>query len=398
MSKFSSTPDARSITTGETSPAAAQPASENPVAESRHDPLNDRWTLFAPQRSERPVEYVENKEELRAMTGCPFCQGCEDQTPPARWVGRIRSEDSANESLIEIDRDPDSHREQLPWSVRVVPNKYPAVNSTSVLHLAECVRKSQPPKQSLLKRKRACGGHEVIIESPQHVRSLTQLNPIHTELVLRAYQDRLRFYRAQKVVPYISIFKNVGRDAGASLSHSHSQLLAMTQLPSQIALSVGLMRRHRATTGCCLMCDLLREERSQKERMVARDKWTIAFCPFASPLPMMIRLTSIRHQAAFEDLDEVQLKSVARMLYRTIGWIEQECPGASYNYYLNTQPLDKKDPSNSFHWSIDLFPRLTHVAGFEWSSGCLINPVLPESAAKRYRKRVQAEDLRRVSP
>ena len=279
--------------------------------------------------------------------------------------------------------------------VRVVPNKYPAVDSSNLLISTEDFPRGALSNSSpLFPSGPVLGGHEVVIESRRHANSLTDISMTEAELVFRAYQDRLLHYRSNPDVKYTNVFKNVGQQAGASLSHSHSQIVATNQIPPMIEQTFSRMKRYRANTGCCLMCDMVREERRQKERIIARDDQTIAFCPFASHLPMMVRVTTKQHQACFEDLDHQVLRSVSRMVYRVIGWLETLRPGTAYNYCLSTKPSGIEDSSDAFHWSIDIFPRMTRVAGFEWASGSMINPILPEVAARQYRYRAIAEDPR----
>ncbi|KAA1260676.1 Galactose-1-phosphate uridylyltransferase [Rubripirellula obstinata] len=360
---------------------------------TRFDVLRNTWTVYATGREDRPHEFIEAGVTTNKNLDCPFCCGNEDQTPSPTWVGKVvRTKDSA----FRIDTNPDDKQPCDPaWTVRVVPNKYPAVDaspfpSDSKTQLPLALSNSSP----LFPSSPVFGGHEVVIESRRHAHSLTDVSITEAELVFRAYRDRLLHFRNDPNVKYANVFKNVGQQAGASLSHSHSQIVATNQVPPMIEQSFGRMKRHRASTGCCLMCDMVREERRQKERVIARDEHSIAFCPFASHLPMMVRVTTKQHQECFEDLDDQSLRSVSRMVYRVIGWLETLQPGAAYNYYLSTKPSGIEDSSEAFHWSIDIFPRITQVAGFEWASGSMINPVLPEFAARQYRYRAIAEDPR----
>lgn len=369
---------------------------------TRLDVLRNTWTVFATGREDRPHEFVDAGVTTKRSLECPFCNGNEELTPNPTWVGKVvRTKDS----LFRIDTDPADDQPCDPaWNVRVVPNKYPAVDSLpTVASAATIAGDSGTPDQSegprsnsspLFPSRPVFGGHEVVIESRGHARSLTDVSLTEAELIFRAYRDRLLHFRSDPNVQYANVFKNVGLRAGASLSHSHSQIVATNQVPPMIEQSFARMKRHRASTGCCLMCDMVREERRQKERIIATDDHTVAFCPFASHLPMMVRVTTKQHQECFEDLNDQSLRSVSRMVYRVIGWLESLQPGAAYNYCLGTKPSGIEDSSDAFHWSIDIFPRMTRVAGFEWASGSMINPVLPEFAARKYRYRAMAEDPR----
>ena len=353
-------------------------------AETRFDAISREWTIFAPSRQQRPYQF-QTSSAVQDAIKCPFCIGHESETPDPTWAARIKEDhvevlDAQQLRINPIDD----------WAVRVVPNKYPAVSAANSSRLAQ-------PSNDLFRRCPATGGHEVVIESPEHFESIHQLDPTQVALIFRAYQDRIRFWREQPDISYISVFKNVGGQAGASLHHSHSQIIAMNQIPQSVRNTVDFMRQHQATTGCCLQCDLVRAERKAKSRIVAETESFVVYCPFASRLPMLIRITSKQHQPRFESLDDKSIEDVSRLLWRTTGWLNKICPGASYNLLLHTQPpLDRSLRDDSFHWSIEIFPRLTHIAGFEWSSNCMINPVLPEIAASQYRSIVAGEDPRNV--
>ena len=351
----------------------------NQTAESRFNPITGQWTILAPDRSMRPEEIVSESESTDESVTCPFCVGHESETPEEIWVGQIDEPGLLDESTNDSN-----------WSVRVVSNKFPAVNSlgtpdTSVGGLHD---------DRLFARSPINGGHEVFIESRRHVQSVSELDVAEVELLFRAYQARIRHWRSIPEVQYISLFKNVGGKAGASLRHSHSQLIALNQMPSATQTMLNHMTRHRLNSGCCLQCDLIRGEEKANERIVWKDDSLIAFCPFASHLPMMLRVTTQEHCGCFSDLKAPTIESLARFIRRAVSWLEQIRPETSYNYVLRTSPPGFEDISDSFHWCLDLFPRMTETAGFEWNSGCMINPVLPEAAASMYRKCARREDPR----
>ncbi|MFK8111138.1 MAG: DUF4921 family protein [Rubripirellula sp.] len=345
------------------------------TAESRMDPISGQWTIFAPGRDQRPEEIIAEGDAVDRNVACPFCAERESETPPPVWVGSL----------------PETPSE---WAVRVVPNKYPAVDAVDGAQ-ADPSKASLPKDETgLFQRKAIRGGHEVFIESRTHAQSLSELDLAEVQLLFEAYRDRLRTWRATPGINYLSIFKNVGGKAGASLRHSHSQLIATDQLPASVERSCQGMSRHRLTTGCCLQCDLLRGEMKAKHRIVWHDDSVVAYCPFASRLPMSLRITTLAHQPRFEDLDAAAIASVSRIVKRAVSWLEKLRPGTSYNYCLHTQPPGVDTQTDAFHWSLDLFPRMTQVAGFEWSSDCMINPVLPETAAAKFRLIAKAEDPR----
>lgn len=354
-------------------------------AESRLDPLTGNWTIYSPQRGDRPEEFVESVACADpSQLQCPFCPGNESETPKPVWVGCVSDEDSSLDITQSMAAESDAN-----WSVRVVPNKFPAVDSIDT-------KVSAGPDSGLFQRHGISGGHEVIIESRQHVQSLSELDLPELNLVFRAYRDRMQYWRSVPGISYLSVFKNVGVKAGASLSHSHSQLIATDRVPAQIQNSLDQMTRHHASSGCCLMSDLVRGEIKAKKRVVWGDKDLVAFCPFASHLPMMVRLTTLEHESCFENLGDKLLESVSRLVRRVVSWLEKVRPGTAYNFCLHSLPPAMGAVQEAFQWWIDIFPRMTQVAGFEWSSQCMINPILPEDAASKLRSCARAEDPRRL--
>ena len=389
-----------------TTKTAQAGAVQQQSSESRLDPITGNWTVFAPHRGQRPEEFVHDKERIRKRVECPFCPGNEDTTPPPVWIGRASDEDSGLDVLSphaeptrELDvADSESRvvQDDPSWTVRVVPNKFPAVGSACGDSDGQKSTESTGSARDshLFESARLTGGHEVVIESRNHVQSFTDLDVPEAQLVFQAFRDRLQYWRQIPGIAYISTFKNVGGNAGASLRHTHSQIIATDQIPPAVAQSVDRMVRYRANRGCCLHCDLIRAELKAKQRIVWRDGSLVAYCPFASHLPMLIRITTLDHQPCFEDLQDDTLESVARLVGRVVAWLEKLRPGTAYNFCLHTRPPGAGDPPDAYHWSIEMFPRMTQVAGFEWSSNCMINPVLPEQAASRLRACALAEDPR----
>lgn len=362
---------------------------------SRLDPISGRWTLFAAHRNNRPNEYVTHSLPAHTSEGCPFCEGNEQQTPPAVVV--ISNSDEA------VQPGDCGHA----WGIRVIPNKFPAVDAlraelpvdlagsptTEIYpeqHLAELThrcaidRASEGRESALFRSRRTIGGHEVFIESPDHYASIADLDLSRVVSLLKVYQGRMQYWASRQSIQYVSLFKNAGPAAGASLHHPHSQLIALSDLPMSVRTICDRMRLHHARTGCCLQCDVLRAELKSKRRIVAVTDSLVAYCPYASHLPMLLRITTRRHTDRFEDLNDQEVDELARLIRRSVGWLKTLYPEVAYNYLFNTRPPLMTDPQ-AFHWSFELFPRLTQIAGFEWSCDTMINPTLPESAASKLR-------------
>jgi UDPglucose--hexose-1-phosphate uridylyltransferase len=378
--------------------------------EMRHDWLADRWVIIAPQRTERPQDFVQRASTILDSTSCPFCFGHEESTPEAVACYRSRRSDLSR------------------WDVRVVPNKFPAVNShldrfasvpiletNGVYSQSACpdgrihdghildstlVARHTSPEHAkraqtrearngksinLFRRRGLTGGHEVIVESPHHLQSITQLDRETTGLVFRAYRDRLAYWLKQRGLSYAVVFKNVGLDAGASLAHTHSQLIATDLLPTDVERAAKRMELYREKEAACLFCRMAEDELEQSIRVVEETPDFVAFCPFASRLPALVTILPKQHQSQFEKLAGASLDQLSWLTHRLVRRVEHCFPETAYNFVIHTAPASHQG-SDAFHWRLELFPRLTKVAGFEWGSDCYINPLAPENAAHALRQ------------
>jgi UDPglucose--hexose-1-phosphate uridylyltransferase len=330
------------------------------MPEYRQNPLTKEWVILSCERQARPSEFLDQPAR-RESSACPFCWGNEHETP------------------AEIARYCDAN-DKGSWSVRVVPNKYPAVS------LNASSRERQPAcnDECLFRTAPALGEHEVIIESPRHVVSLTDLTLSETEYLFLAYRDRIAAHRAAGQAQYVQIFKNVGSLAGASIEHSHSQLMALEQLPQDLEREVAIADGYYRRNGRSLMNSVLQAELEAGTRVVAESANFAAFCPFASRFPYEICLAAKTAGGHFEELQAGELGELAAIVREIIGRIESMLGPIAYNYYLRPAPFDI-DSSDQYDWHIEIFPRLVKVAGFEWSTGVFINTVSPEVAAKALR-------------
>ena len=379
------------------------------TSHTRRDLLSGDWTIFAPQRDCRPNEFAEEDAAAALVEtpedsidpDCPFCRGAEEQTPQAVWSAKLECQSvaplrrSANSGLGDgttrfgLPEARIEPHDQTDWDVRVVPNKFPAVSPI------QCISQAARDSQPLFPICEIVGGHEVVIESSHHSESMTKVDSSNLYLTLLAYQHRIRYWRQVPGVKYISVFKNCGHEAGASLRHVHSQLIATSLMPQRVQHSIYRMQRHRAETGCTLGCELLRAELDERVRVIDQTDSFVAFCPFASRFAGTIRLTSAHHQPRFEDLSEQSIDQFASFLFRVLSWVQKAFPGRAFNYLLHTCPPSVTH-DEVFQWSLDIVPRLSKVAGFEWSSDCMINSLLPEVAARRYRRIARRDDPRNV--
>jgi UDPglucose--hexose-1-phosphate uridylyltransferase len=234
-------------------------------------------------------------------------------------------------------------------------------------------------------RMRGIGAHEVFIETPEHETNLTALSDSHVAEVLLLYRERLVDLQKDGRMAYGLLFKNVGRAAGASLEHTHSQLIVTPVVPRRVSEEISGARRFYDNRDRCVYCDILDQEMSVDERLVMVTDRFVAITPYASRFPFETWVLPRRHSARFESSTQEELDDLGFLLKRVLGRIEVALDRPPYNYMIHTSPL-REDPKEHFHWHLEIIPRVTKTAGFEWGTGFYINPVPPEAAADFLRK------------
>ena len=266
---------------------------------------------------------------------------------------------------------PARHANREGWRVRVVPNKFPALEIEGDL---------QKRGEGIYDMMRGVGAHEVIIESPKHLLSTSDLTEKQLREVLWVYRDRLLDLKKDRRLVYGMIFKNVGAAAGASLEHSHSQLIALPIVPMNVREKMAGSLAFYNYRGRCVFCDMIQQELAAEKRLVIDTPSFLAFRPLCQPLPLR---NLDRPQAAFQPFrphPKPGIEDLARVLRQVIARIESAVDRPAYNYMLHTAPFDSHELGH-YHWHIEIIPRLTNVAGFEWGTGMYINVVPPEDAA-----------------
>jgi UDPglucose--hexose-1-phosphate uridylyltransferase len=329
------------------------------VSELRKDPVVGRWVIIAGERGRRPTDFRPEPVRPR-LSSCVFCPGQEAQTPPEILAGRP----------------PGSPPNGPGWTYRVVPNKFPALRIEGDL---------DPSGDGPYDRMNGVGAHEVVIETPHHDATLATMDPGAVADVLLAYRERVRDLRKDPRFEYVLIFKNHGEAAGATLEHSHSQLIATPIIPLMVAEELTGSSAYFRLKERCVWCDVIREERLGQRRLILERDGFVALAPYAPRLPFETWLLPTRHGSAFEaaELDELRaLAGLLRTVLRRMGAVLHD---PAYNFILHTAPLRDPDLTH-FHWHLEIIPKLTRVAGFEWGSGFFINPVAPEEAAVALRE------------
>jgi len=324
------------------------------MPELRKDPVLGRWIIISKERRKRPTDFpVEVSTGLGGF--CPLCPGNEAFTPPEVFALRDGGQPANGEG----------------WKVRVVPNKYPALIIEGDL---------SKEGLGLYDRMNGIGAHEVIIESPNHNHSFADFSPKEMALVFKAYKERIIDLEKDLRFRYVMVFKNHGRAAGASLEHSHSQLIALPILPRMIVSELEGAQSHYKYKERCIFCDIIHQEIQQKERIVCENEGFLSIMPFAPRTPFEMWILPKKHSSAFYTQNDGELYSLAELFSESLQRLCKCIPNVPYNYVLHTDPL-RSGGLEYFHWHFEIVPKLTSIAGFEWGSGFYINPLPPEEAA-----------------
>ena len=332
------------------------------MPELRRDPVTGRWVIIAVERTKRPGDFKTAPVPRRGPASCPFCEGSESTTPPE----------------VAACREPGSAPNGPGWRVRAIPNKFPALMIEGEL---------DKRGEGIYDRMNGVGAHEVIIETPKHDLGLTDLPAERIREVLGLYRERLLDLRRDNRLIYGLIFKNEGEQAGASLEHTHSQLIMTPIVPFRVAQEIQGAKLFFDYRGRCIFCDIVQHEISSGDRLVINEKNFVAFEPYASRFPFETWILPKRHLSHFEATDDTLLGELAYVLKTTLKKIEVSINKPAYNYLIHTSPLNI-GPIEHYHWHFEVIPRITRVAGFEWGTGFYINPVPPENAARYLRDAV----------
>ncbi len=329
------------------------------MSELRRDPVIGRWNIIDTDQPTGPDGF---EVESQAMGGgkCPFCYGNEGLTPPEIYV--VRSAGSAPNSAG--------------WTLRVVSNKFPALRVEGDL-----ARRGL----GVFDMCNGVGAHEVIVETPGHQRQMSDLKVEELAEVIKAFKVRSLDLRGDKRLKYTLIFKNYGLAAGASLEHTHSQLIALPIVPKRVQEELKGAERYFEFRERCSYCDVLHQELQEDERVICENRAFMAYCPFVSSFPFEIWILPKEHRGDFAQIGPEAITDFARILKETLGRMRSALSDPPYNFIIHTAPIEPRE-REEYHWHLELIPKLTKVAGFEWGTGFYINPTPPELAAKVLRE------------
>jgi len=324
------------------------------MPELRKDPIHGRWVIISTERGRRPSDFV--VEQPKPAGGfCPLCEGNEDKTPPEVLAFRGNG------------TPPNSPG----WSLRVVPNKFPALRIEGQLNREG---------EGIYDKMNGIGAHEVLVETPLHQETLATLPPKAVENVLWAYRERIMDLQRDPRLRYVLVFKNHGVAAGASLEHSHSQLIALPIVPRRVSEEIEGSRNYFQYKERCVFCDIIRQEIRQKARVISENQTFVSIAAFASRFPFETWVLPKKHHSHFEHMEPFEYEQAAQILSDTLRRMNQVLNNPPYNYIIHTSSFSDTEESY-YHWHFEIMPKLTKVAGFEWGTGFYINPTPPEEAA-----------------
>jgi len=323
------------------------------MPELRQNIATKEWVILATERARRPEEFVQPQRPLtedrpELEESCPFCPGNE-------------------EPELEVMRIP----ERGPWQLRVVHNKYPALQIEG-----ERMRTFEGVHRQIT----GVGYHEVLVESPLHNTCPALESAIEVSLMLEAFKIRGREIAQDPRIEQIIYFKNHGDRAGTSLVHPHTQLIGLPIVPYSIRARTEEARRYFDDTGRCVLCHMLSDELQEYQRVVAKSKYFVAFIPYAALSPFHIWVLPRRHESSFLNASAHELADLGNLMRQVLRKLYVGLRDPDYNYVIRSAPLHDLG-TEYLHWYVTIVPRVTRSAGFELGSGMFINVAWPEMSA-----------------
>jgi UDPglucose--hexose-1-phosphate uridylyltransferase len=319
------------------------------MAELRKDYLRNRWVIIVPERAKRPMAFKKAQEPIEKdeEKKCFFCPGNEKLTP---------------QEIMRVEKNGQ-------WEMRVFPNKYPAVDTNGNSEIQQ--------DNGFFTFSHAYGHHEVIVETPKHGETMADFSTAKIKKILELYISRILSLSADPKIKQVAVFKNEGREAGASIQHTHTQIIAYNRLAETVDNEENAGTEYEKKFGKCPYCEIIKTER-KGPRLVAETKNAIAFTPYASRFAFEVKIFPKRHVTSIVDFSSEELSDYAKIMKKI--FLKLKKLNAPYNMYLHNSAQGK-----NLHCHIKINPRLLSWGGFEYATGCIINTISPEEAAKFYR-------------
>ncbi len=332
------------------------------MQEFRKDPITGRWVIISTERARRPHAFAREASSVPHGGPSPFTVGNEAQTQPELLAYH--------------------HGEGGAWSLRVVPNRYPALRVEGTLEHAG---------DGMYDQMSGIGAHEVVIETPDPNVALADLPEARIADLFWAFRDRVNDLKRDFRLRYMVLFKNHGEGAGATIGHSHSQLIALPVVPRTCDEEIAGGKRYFDYRSRCIYCDMLKQELQTQSRIVSSNDGFVAFAPYASRFPFETWVMPRRHTSHFESVTDPEVRQLAATMKQVLQRLDLALEKPAFNFVIHSAPV-QEGPIEHYHWHIEIIPRVIRVAGFEWSTGIYINPTAPEEAAQFLR------DARPASP
>lgn len=336
------------------------------ISELRQDIVSGDWVVIATGRAKRPQDFGKIKPVPfnQSKAACPF-EKLHPETLLALSVDGDGKSASGNIGAKQV------------WWVQAIPNRYPAF-ATGV-----CDRNHRTGPYEWTE---GVGAHEVVI-TRDHRRAIAEMTDREVELLIQAFHDRYVALKSEPCVEYISIFQNYGRESGASISHPHSQIIAIPVIPPDIRRSLdGSAAYFRTHGGTCVHCDILSFELKTGDRLIYKEDDFVVLAPFASKTAFEMRIFPVGHYAQFEALGDKGRKNFARVLRIALAKLARGLNRPDYNFFIHTAPVHKEKEHAHYHWHLEIVPKTAIWAGFEIGTGIEISSIAPETAAEFLRK------------
>ncbi len=322
------------------------------MSELRQDILTGEWVIFAGNRMKRPYDFI--KKSVPKTTDshdCQFCPGNE------RLTTRPVYQDGADGK----------------WNIRVFPNKYPAVSEDCSLADGEGFYNAEAGK----------GIHEVVVDTPNHTEVIHDFSEERLFEIFKVIRQRFLDISSSEGIRYVQIFKNCGPEAGASILHSHWQIIGVPVIPKEQTAVIDRSQRYRAENGGCIICSILEHEMKMRTRIIAENEYFTAFSPYASKMSYETAIAAKGHISSFGDFSDDMLKALAEMLKMVLSAVKTLRKEICYNLCFEDTPEGEDG-----HWYMKVLPRMGNPAGFEYGTNSYINPILPEDAAEYMREKI----------
>lgn len=339
-------------------------------SELRRDLVSGDWIAIAIGRAKRPHAFSRVHHHDSAYTkraGCPFEKPQSSGNAPATLVL-----DYAGRTLS-------GTRADREWFTQVIPNRYPAFMP------------GEPKKHAVgpFETMDGAGFHELVV-SRDHHRHWAQYTQSEAATVFRVYRDRYRTLSGERIVQYVAIFHNFGREAGASLYHPHSQIIAIPVIPPDVQRSFAGSARYFRRHHRCVHCALLEWERRKQGRIIAENRAFVAMCPFVSRSAFEIRIFPKRHEPCFGNITDREVQEAGDILRRVLGRLRNRLGNPPYNFFIHSAPCGRVALYPHYHWHLEILPKISVWAGFEIATGIEISTIAPEYAAAFLRSRSKA--------